>query len=161
MDEIIAYDGTIEVLNKLDWILSNTVMSGRIFTGIFYLVIGIFLADSKGKQMDIFVGCILAIQGVVFGSFGIEGSLPIIMLSIGFFIIAINLKLMKRRIYYVLRKMSTVIYFSHLWVWSLFYWIIYGEKTYGVIPFVGTIVISLFIAIGYIFIYERYKKICI
>ena len=46
-----------------------------------------------------------------------------------------------------IRKMSTVTYFTHLYVWTVCYSLIYGKKTYGFEIFVITTLITFVLSI--------------
>lgn len=63
----------------------------------------------------------------------------------------IYLPLAIKHIYQSMRSMSTIIYLIHMWVWTAVYTVIYHEKTFGLLCFMGTAGISIFIA----FVYEK------
>ena len=71
--------------------------------------------------------------------------------SILLFLVVLNIKLKDKYIYINLRKMSTIIYFIHLYVWTGYYMIVYGEKRYGLDSFIVTICISTIISMAYLF----------
>lgn len=69
--------------------------------------------------------------------------------AIAFFEIVKGINLVNSGFYKIVRKMSTVIYFIHMYVWSFYYKFFYGEKTYGLDCFAVTICISIVIAFIY------------
>lgn len=147
----LSASGNIElsgIEGQLMGILKRLFASGRIFTGLFYIPVGIELRKIRGcKKIEI----IMAIVGVILASFGVEsGYLFEVgrgMASIGVFLFVVQIDIPKSKIYVKLRNASSTIYFIHLWVWTILYRCIYGEKTYGVVPFILTAVFSLLIAI--------------
>ena len=70
--------------------------------------------------------------------------------AIGFFEIIKETSLPDSELYHIVRKMSTVIYFIHMYVWSFYYKFVYGEKTYGFDSFAVTICICVAIAFIYV-----------
>lgn len=59
-------------------------------------------------------------------------------------------------IYVILRKMSMVIYFIHMYIWMGWYIIIYQKKTYGIRAFIATVTIS--IIISFVYVVYKYKN---
>lgn len=55
-------------------------------------------------------------------------------------------------IYPKLRSMSTIIYLVHMYVWTFYYMIVYGEKTHGADSFIVTSIVAVLVALGYIVI---------
>ena len=76
----------------------------------------------------------------------------------GLFGIVRSLKFKDLSVFPLLGKMSTIIYFIHLYVWTFYYTIMYNEKTYGIISFVVTTVASIIIALLFIFFKGCKKK---
>ena len=74
--------------------------------------------------------------------------------SVGLFSIVNKIQLCDSPVYPLMRKMSTMIYFIHMYIWTAFYMLAYGEKTYGCTSFVVTTLISSAIAVSYI-IFKR------
>lgn len=75
---------------------------------------------------------------------------------IGLFII-INIELKDSAIFYILRKMSTIIYFIHMWIWTIYYTIIYHKPTSGLGCFLATTVCSVLISYVYTIHKQRNK----
>ena len=71
--------------------------------------------------------------------------------SIGLFEIVRKIKMGgDKLIYQTMRTMSTIIYLVHMWVWTAVYTVIYHEKTFGLLCFMSTAGISIFIAFLYV-----------
>ena len=70
--------------------------------------------------------------------------------SIGLFGVVESFDLEDAPIYSFVRSMSTVIYFIHMYVWSVYYKIVYGEVTYGTDCFIVTTGICLAISVIYV-----------
>ena len=61
-----------------------------------------------------------------------------------------------------MRRMSTWIYFIHMYVYTGIYLVLYGEKTKGAVPFLLTTVISVCIsAILDKVIKEKWKRVLV
>lgn len=103
------------------------------------------------------LGCIFA--AIVLWCLG-GNEIPIIskgiiaLSAIGIFAFVINVHLSYKEIYRYLRTSSMVIYFLHMWIWTLVYSVIYGKKVYGMDMFVLTLLFTL----GMSLVYILYKK---
>lgn len=62
---------------------------------------------------------------------GLIGNFSVIFYSVALFNIAKRVKLKDSKIYPSLRNYSTTMYFIHLYIWTFYYKIVYGTKTYG------------------------------
>lgn len=129
-------------------ILSNTFVNGRIFRGLFYIPLGMLISNvkiKKGVQICLFVFGFLinlcfdnALQ-----TFGV------IICSVGLFLLVLEINLRNSMCFLAFRKMSTCIYFIHLYVWTIMYTILYGEKKFGMKIFLITVVVSIAISLVY------------
>ena len=61
-------------------------------------------------------------------------------------------------VYPALRKMSIVGYLIHMYVYTIFYWLVYGQRTDGLVPFGATTAITLLIAGMYTFLSRKKPK---
>lgn len=101
-----------------------------------YIPIGMYLAHNKiSKKLYgiMFVGGFIVnyfIDNEIFSSF------ILVVTSIGFFGIVECVKLNNSNIYGILRNMSTRIYLIHMYVWTFYYLLMYGKKTYGIDSFI-------------------------
>ena len=159
---IVEYDGVFTPVVFAQKILNLTIMKGAVFTGMFYIPVG--MALSRKKMPD------WASWAVMICSFAINiaieesgiSSILTAMTVIALFIFVKGVNLKDSFVYFILRKMSSVIYFVHMYAWSIYYKLIYGEKTYGFDCFVATLFISILIALIYVvFIRKnRFLKSC-
>ncbi len=136
-------------------IIQYAIASGRILRGAYFLPLGFYLAH---KELNKVMSIVLMIVGYVMNTVSIGGFinyLGIVVCSVGMFTVFKNLKLPEASCFSVMRKMSTIIYFSHMYVWTIYYGIRYGEKTFGFDCFVYTVAISLAISALYITINRK------
>jgi len=68
----------------------------------------------------------------------IMSSYLLILTSISFFGIVENTRIKNRAVYAKLRKMSTIIYLIHMYIWTIYYKVVYGSKAYGMDSFIVT-----------------------
>jgi len=132
---------------------------GRVFYGFTYVPVGMLISKWKIINKKI-TGLILLLAGLIAGYFngGAIYMLCTLVSVIGYFSLTKNATTTNAdsiavKISPFLRGMSTDIYFLHLWVWSIFYMIVYGEKTSGLVSFLGTIIITMIIS----FVWQLYK----
>ena len=116
---------------------------GRLFSGIGYISLGMLCGLDKGRfcyfKYPLFVVGLL-------GSIATEGvaeSIFIVFCACGLLGIVLDIHLKDSKKYFILRKMSTGIYFVHLYAWMGYYMLIYGEKTYGFDCFLCTALLSV------------------
>ncbi|RZK41817.1 MAG: hypothetical protein EOO90_09745 [Pedobacter sp.] len=120
--------------NKYLLIVGKTVkylfLTGRLFTGMFYLMVGGIIAV-KRVHMSKEVLTVLVLLGLIFQFFKIEIISPLFfsLLPITLFYITTNLKLDNVTNNAFLRKCSTVLYFTHMIVFFL-YTLIFKEFVY-------------------------------
>lgn len=151
----IANNNSFIVIKKL---IITTIENGRLLTGTYFITIGMILSSKKLKSIT---NCSLLITGfflTLIPNIGIFKSIAYFLSTIGLFGILSNIKLKNHVIYSYFRKSSTIIYFIHLYVWTIYYYLIFGKLTYGLYPFIWTTLISIFISIIYIIIKNKYKK---
>lgn len=155
---IVYYSGELpHILTLIKTAVVRTFVNGRIFTGFFYIPLGMLLAH---KKIPTVAGIILFIAGFV-GNFFYDGIIATIMLAIcstGVFIAARNTTLKDRPIYSFLRTASTDIYLVHMYVWTFYYFFVYRQKTFGIDSFIATTLISLLICIAKTYIQKLFRK---
>jgi surface polysaccharide O-acyltransferase-like enzyme len=145
----------LEIFNKM---IKVSIRSGRILTGLFYLPLGCFLAQ---KQPNLKVSWLMLISGYLLNVFvqnSYWSSFFVAISSIGLFCVINTIALPDSRVYPFVRKMSTITYFVHMYVWSFYYVLIYGEKIYGADCFLVTIIICLVVSAATILVTESYNK---
>ena len=67
----------------------------------------------------------------------------LIITAVGLFGTVANIELKDSIVYPVLRSMSTSIYFIHMYIWTIYYKIVYGKKTFGWDSFLVTSIIAV------------------
>ena len=72
-----------------------------------------------------------------------------LLFSISFFVFIIQFDMSTSIETKSLRTVSAVVYFIHLYIWTVYYSIMYGEKNYGIDSFIVSSMVS--ILIGYIY----------
>lgn len=128
-------------------ILNRSIVSGRIFSGMVFIPLGMYLARNKlNMAANIVLFSVSFVMRCVINNVAVD-ALLLIGVSIGFWGIIENYALGQSPIYSRLRKASTVIYLVHMYVWTFYYFFVYGEMTYGIDSFVMTSVLSCVIAL--------------
>lgn len=124
--------------------------------GTIFIVTGMLLSS---REISMKMSLTMFVIFFVCGCFlkGIALSVIRALFCIFLFITVLNIKLKDKPIYAILRKISTIMYFIHLYVWTFYYIIVYKEKTYGLDNFFITVCVSIAISIIYIFIKESRK----
>ena len=118
---------------------------------------GIYLAH---KPAGSFTNWILLLMGVLLKYFvnNVLGSIILAAMMMGLFGVVVNVKLKNNKIYLLLRNMSTIIYFIHMYVWSVYYKVVYNKKTYGWDSFLVTTIVSVIIAFIYLKAMQAIRK---
>lgn len=155
------YNGTSNVfVELLIRMIKASIGSGKILTGMFYIPFGIMLSK---RQPNLTISWSMLIGGYLLNILvknSCWNSVFVAISAIGLFCVINSFALPNSRLYPFVRKMSTVIYFIQMYVWSFYYMFIYGEKTYGVDCFLMTTVICLIVAaVSVAFINKHNKKL--
>ena len=105
-------------------------LTGRLFTGMFYLMIGGLIGLGKIRFSNLTI-LMLVVLALVFQFFNIEILSPLLfsIFPIVLFYLTLSLKLQHVKNNAFLRKCSTVLYFTHMIVFFL-YSLIFKEVTY-------------------------------
>lgn len=149
-----VYVHLLEVARK---IIKLSIINGRIFSGLVYIPLGMIFSRKKlSPVINVFMLVGASIVHIFAKNAFASGYLTIIS-SIGLFGLVEILTLSDRLLYSRLRFYSTSIYFIHMYIWSAYYMIIYGEKTFGADCFVATSIISLIISVTYYYLFKRKK----
>ena len=140
---------------KAMWIVLGP--RGRLFSGIGYISLGMLCGlDRKNFCRFRYPLIIVGMLGSIMTE-GVAESIFIVFSACSLFGIVLGIRLKDSRKYYVLRKMSTGIYFVHLYVWMGYYTLVYGTKTYGFDSFLCTALLSALISYLYTTIKGRIK----
>lgn len=126
-----------------------------------YVLIIILLGSKNGKNSVQFLAILIifVIFGTILRIFLIDGvgfELLRLISTVGLFCVVIGIKIGKddSQIYITMRKTSTYIYLIHMYVWTIYYMIAYGQKTYGIDCFLVTSIVSIVISLTLI-MYQR------
>lgn len=97
----------------------------------------------KDKCLKKNSGIVLLIAGFIVNVFkdGLVGNLSLMICSIDLFEIIWKIQIKKD--FHIFRMLSTDIYFMYLYVWSVVYTILYGEKLFGLNMLLLTTIISI------------------
>lgn len=143
-----------ELPNILHWLqrVLGYCVSGRIFTSFFFIPMGMLIYRHCWSKWQ---GVLLIVSALLLWLLGAKDgivlkNIVIAISSVGLFLFVINVHLSAKPFYRQLRISSTVVYFIHLWVWTVVYGIVYQQKNYGMDMFLLTLGISLVISGGYI-----------
>jgi hypothetical protein len=159
LTELANYEGNlIFVISLFRKIIKVIFNNGRLFTGMVYIPIGMIVAYKKIPSIINWAGFMLGFGFNCFIDNSIVSSYLSIVTAISLFGIIERLKLKNNPIYSKLRNMSTLIYLIHMYVWTFYYKIMYGRKTYGVDCFVATAIISTVISLVYVVAHKKGKK---
>ena len=134
--------------------LAHSILNGRILRGMFYIPLGMKL--NLKRIPGIFNLGIMIVGGICASiSSGIINNSALILCAIGTFNFIADIQVQDRTIYCKLRNMSTTIYFTHLYIWTGYYSLIYHQKSYGLDCFLITTVASILLAWGV----EKYRNL--
>ena len=137
-----------EILKTVAGLVNATIRNGRIFSGFFYLPLGMLFVHVNTSKLT---GIIAILIGSLVGTVTEKPfySLSVAIVSTGLFIIASQTKLKPSPIYYWFRKSSVFIYFAHMYIWTFYCGIRYETMEYGIEPFVVVSAISIFLGFAY------------
>lgn len=144
----------------LDFLLKNTLGNGRLLRGFFYITLGMFMCSKRlffKNSLLVTVFLISFIASVIMGD-EISGTILLIPCVWGLFGIVVKLQGSVNSHCAVLRKMSTEMYFIHLWVWTIYYTLVYGNKTYGFDSFLATTAVSILVSAFVVVVWPQLYK---
>lgn len=161
LDQLCSYSGTIpKNVFTLHKIVKYCFEGGGMLKGSVYILLGISLAIMSNTLKYNYTFIVLGLLG---GAFSYSNSImryfSTMCISVGLFDITRSLELKDSYVYLIFRKMSRVIFFIHMWVWSFWYTIVFGQKTFGLEAFIVTSVISSILAYIYCIAGLKYKHI--
>lgn len=156
---LVSYDGELCDILQLCRKVADTTSVGGMLRGAFYLPCGMLLCNNKipMRISNILFVLRFSTSCLVGNEWGKH--ILLIASSVALFCLAEKMNLKNHKNYYLIRKMSTMMYLAHMYVWSLYYKIVYGERTYGVDCFVFTFLISIAISYLDIIIKTNIKKL--
>ncbi len=119
-----------------DFVFNN----GGVFTGLFYMSIGIFFREYRRNNVPVSVAGIVA--GILI-KYGLSQEMGNILAAVMFFALVLNIKLKNRKSYMILRNLSKYIYLSHLLCFSFYTFVIIRQPNkLGVDSFIVTFVLA-------------------
>ena len=143
---------------KILWIILGP--RGRIFMGAGYISIGMLLAKYDEKTKKKYALLILGAIVTTLTS-GFAKSLAFVYLSTSLFSVVKNMNFGHNKLSLICRRCSTVMYFLHLWVWTLYYICVYGEKKYGLDSFIVTTCMSFILGVLFSAYKDKWLKKCL
>lgn len=152
LDAFVQFEGGLPALLQLAKnLVVLTIGNGRILRGSFYIPCGMLLAN---KKSDVRIHVIVFLAGFIMScmiSSSFVKSVLLAVYAVALFRTVSAIKLENLSFYPILRKMSTIMYFIHMYIWTFYYSLIYGEKRYGADSFLVTATVSIMISCGYIY----------
>ena len=135
-----------------DGILSlvlSVFRNGRISSGMFYIPAGMLLAKLTFSKKPAYLLLAASFAAALLCD-GLAKSFFIAVCAASLLVIVSGFR-SDSEIYPFMRKMSTAIYFVHMYVWSICYTILYGRKTMGLGMFTLTVLISVLVSALYVY----------
>lgn len=143
------YENSEGLLHFISWLTRATIFDGRILRGFLYIPLGIMISRISINKIISSVCFISGYIVILLDNFWLN-DVAIAICSVGLFCLIISIPNEKIKIETKsFRKMSIVIYFLHMYVYTAYYMVIYGKKTVGIDSFIVTTVLC--IIIGYIY----------
>lgn len=151
IDIILALNVKSVLINDLKNFFIMTIYSGRLLRSFIYIILGIIISN-KNEKTNINIYCIRFILMFLISVFIYNTtikSIVIIICSYDLFNIIINIKLKNtnEKISNELRYCSKIIYFFHLYIWTLYCLIINKniKPIYGAKPFIICLITTMLI----------------
>lgn len=149
---LVNYTGEMpSLLTYTQKLLKNILISGRMFSGFLYIPLGIMLSKiAFSKPKGIAIAAASTILWIVSRDCAdFVKDWIVVFASVGIFMFVNSFTLSPNNIYRKLRTFSTVMFFTHMWVWTICYALIYQAKTFGMEIYLITTAITLLIAYAY------------
>ena len=126
------------------------------------LVVSHIEIESNAEREKIQKKYVLLILGAIVTTLtnGFAKSLAFVCLSTSLFSVVKNMSFGHNILSMICRRCSTVMYFLHLWVWTLYYICVYGEKKYGLDSFIVKTCISFILGVLFSAYKDKWLKKC-
>ena len=132
--------------NILQKFLSFLLNDGKLFSGLLYLSVGMWLNSHSLKKIHTYLIIIISfILNIYFKNIPINFVLTAVC-AICIFSIVKEIQLDYSTTYITLRKLSAGVYFIHMYVWTFYYMLVFQTKTFGIEAFAFTLILSLLIS---------------
>lgn len=127
-------------------IVSGSIQNGRIMLGAVYIPFGLYISKNKCDKRNYLALLLFGTAiGLCLDNEFLHGYSTMLS-AIGLFGWSTHLNVKYSSISKYMKRMSTWIYFIHMYVYTGIYLVLYGEKTRGAIPFLLTAVLSVCIS---------------
>ena len=128
--------------------LTGFLAPGRIVNGFLYISIGML---AYRRQFSNPMGLLFLLLHLAAQLSGIELLMTLCspLSGLGLLILASNAPLKSRPVYALMRKLSVVLYFLHMYVWTFYYTVVYRQKTFGLDSFLMTTLICIVLGLIY------------
>jgi len=155
IDELtVSSSSSLNILELAKKIIGYTIANGRIFQGLIFMPIGIYMAHKVIAPKICAIVFAVCFAGNYFVTNSVISNYLLIFTSIALFGVIININLKDHLIYPILRTMSTDIYLIHMYIWTFYYLCVYGKKQFGLDSFIFTTALSVIIS----YLYYMCKK---
>ena len=147
IDTFVAYNYPLPVFaGVIQRLFQTTIMEGRLLRSFFYIPMGMLLSQ---KKLSMRTSLVLTVAGfaVDYFSGGLTSAYAHMAMCVGIFSTVSCIKLPDSPVYRTLRSWSTDMYFMHMWVWTVYYTMVFGTKTFGIDSFVVTVIACILISI--------------
>lgn len=144
-------------LYMINRIIRGTIINGRILLGMVYIPLGIYLSQKTFSKHINWIGLILGLVLMYIINNKIVSYYLLIISSVALFGIVKDMNLKERKFYQFARKASMIVYLIHMYIWTFYYVLIYGERKVGFDSFIATSLISVLITGTYIFLKDKHK----
>lgn len=154
-----SYNGDLSVFIIMKKIVSITILNGRVLQGMYYIPLGYLIEDIQIDKWWYLIFSVVSFGlWVIYKEYFIIGTLLFAICSLSVFGLIKSIELKDHIVYSIMRTMSTNIFLVHMYVWTVFYMIVYRTKTFGIVPFLATTIISILIAYIWYLINLRNKE---
>lgn len=157
--ELVNYNGNLPtIMGAVQKLIKVSITNERILSGMVYIPIGMLLAH---KQIPKQINWLVFVIGFVLNCYvhhAILSRFLLIITAVSFFGSVEAVRLKDRAVYAHLRNMSTSIYLTHMYIWTFYYKIVYGGKTYGLDSFLITACVAVAIAAAGVVVKKKFRR---
>lgn len=143
-------------------VVNSSIKNGRIMMGAVYIPFGLYISKKKTDKRNYLVFLLLGITlGICWDNQLLRGYSTMLS-AVGLFGWSTYMNIENSDRVKHMGRMSTWIYFIHMYVYTGVYLVLYGKKESGVVPFLLTVILSVCIsAILDRVIKENWKRILV
>ena len=156
--ELVTYHINHHEEGLITLIIGKTIGTGRLCKSFLYIPLGILFSRLNLKISPVILIASLIASYVAFFFAGeLLRSFVLIAFVTSLFLLVVNLR-SSEKIYFILRKLSTYIYLTHMWVFFGITFVLYNELYYGLDVFFYTLAGSLALSLLIVKLKERNAK---